>query len=465
MARPAPFVPVDEAAENAVLAELLTSPDTFTDICDLLHVDDFGHPGNRLIYAAMLACDAAGRPVDVITVTDELRKQRALTKAGGADRIANLASSAASAPAATVNAYTAIITEKALLRRLHTLGRDIAGAAVTPDVDAHDLLETAEQGIFDLGRGNSRKAGPTPIPAAVAETMRNMASVRSQLLLGHPTGFPTLDKLTAGLQSGQLILIAGRPAMGKSSLAWQIAAHAAQATGKHAVFISYEMSAGEIVERGLSQLSGLPMQSIRSGAIPAGADRDLAVAAERLAGLPILIDDDPPTTISGLRSTLRRTARRSEVGLVVVDYIQLMDADRRSRTEPNRTQEIADVSRGLKRLAVELGVPVVALSQLNRSVENRVNRRPTLNALRDSGALEQDANLVMAVFRESVYREQADPYSAELLILKQRNGPAGITLPLRWDPSCVRFSERDSTPSELRTIAASGGDPNLPSPF
>jgi replicative DNA helicase len=283
----------------------------------------------------------------------------------------------------------------------------------------------------------------TTMPQAVANTMKELAKVRTKILLGHSTGLRDLDKITGGLQPGQLFIVAARPGVGKSAFALQIARHVAESTGLLVPFLSYEMSANELTMRMLAGALSYDLHRLRQGELMAGMERDLAVAGERLAGLQILIDDNPPVTIGGVRSLMRRLARRGEIGAIFIDYLQLMEGDGRSR-DPNRVQEIAQISRGLKRLATELQVPVVALSQLNRGLENRPNKRPMLSDLRESGSLEQDASIVAFLYRDHLYNPAADPGLAECIIAKQRNGPSG-TVMLGYTPACAKFETTDRT--------------------
>jgi replicative DNA helicase len=230
--------------------------------------------------------------------------------------------------------------------------------------------------------------------------------------------------------------------MGKSALAVQIARHVAETSGGYVPLLSYEMSSTEILMRMLSTSLGYDLLRLRNGDIPSGMERDMAVAAQKMAELTMFIDDNPPETIGGVRSAMRRLARRGPISAIVIDYLQLMSGESRHASE-NRTQEVSEISRGLKRLATELNVPVIALSQLNRQLEQRPNKRPSLSDLRESGSLEQDANAVLFLYREHVYNAAADAGAAELIIAKQRNGPLG-TVRLRFDGSCARLTEDSS---------------------
>lgn len=445
------YRPVDEAAERAVLAGALTSADVLDRAVEQLDPSDFGVEAHRAIFAAVVAVESAGKPVDHITVCDELRKRRQLSRAGGSKYVEELAAEARGV--ADPEAHIEIVLDRSTRRRIVDAGHRMASTAMRDDVPADDALEAAEQAVYDIGRRRSELSLVT-MTQAVAETMREIQSSRTRMLLGDSTGIPSLDKVTAGLQPGHLVVIAARPGMGKSSLAIQIAAHMAATTAKTVPFLSYEMSRSEIVVKLLAQKLRYSGHRLRQGDIPPDMERDVAVAAEHLAGLPMLIDDSPPATVAGVRSMVRRLSRRGEVGAVFVDYLQLLESDRRGR-DPNRTQEVSEIARGLKRLATELHIPVVAVSQLNRSLESRQNKRPQLSDLRESGEIEQAANLILCLYREWMYNAAADPSTLELIVAKQRSGPAGISLRLRWDPESTLTSD----PQEKAVVTDRGAAP------
>ena len=428
------YVAIDVDAEEAVLAASLTSPESYYDTRETLIPDDFGIEANKYIYAAMVDLENAGRPIDAITVADELRRNRHLTKVGGAENVQRLAG--LGKDVVNLNAWRDIVSEKALLRRLVNTGRNIAGEALDKGAVGEDVLEKAEQSVFELG-ARQIKNGLISMPQAVANTMQELAKVRTKILLGHSTGLKDLDRITGGLQPGQLFIVAARPGVGKSAFALQIARHVAESTGLLVPFLSYEMSSNELTMRMLASALSYDLHKLRQGELMEGMERDLAVAGEKLAGVQVLIDESPPVTIGGVRSSMRRLARRGEIGAIFIDYLQLMEGDGRNK-DGNRVQEIAQISRGLKRLATELKVPVVALSQLNRGLENRPNKRPMLSDLRESGSLEQDASVVAFLYRDFTYNPASDPSIAECIIAKQRNGPAG-TVWLDYNPSCAKF--------------------------
>jgi replicative DNA helicase len=434
------YLPVDAEAEASVITSILTVPELFLDLTEILDAEDFAIAANQEIWRAAIACDASGRPIDVITVTDALRRAKKLTRVGGPEAIEALA--AKTGETTHVMAHAAIVADKARLRRLLAAGRSIATEASSPDAEAAKVLANAESSIFEIGKERQRSS-MIEMAQAVPKMLEALTKARTSVLVGQSTGLAGLDRLTGGFQGGQLIILAARPAMGKSALGVQIARHIAETSGGYVPLLSYEMSVPEITTRMLSTALGYDLLKLRNGDIPSGMERDTAIAAQKMAELPMLIDDNPPETIGGVRSAMRRLARRGPVSAIVIDYLQLMNGDSRIASE-NRTQEVSEISRGLKRLATELNVPVIALSQLNRQLEQRSgSKKPQLSDLRESGSLEQDANAVLFLYRDAVYNPSSDPAAAELIIAKQRNGPLG-TIRLRFDGSCARFSEDTS---------------------
>lgn len=435
------FTPVDADAEVAVLAAIFADGTSFDVAAERLRPHDFALPACAAVFEAMMALDATSQPMDRITVTARLRELGLLTVAGGAEAISRLA--AQRVQLEHMEAYVQLVAAKSLLRGLVAAGRQITTAAMRPDAEASAVLGDAERTVFELGR--TRGAGSlVAMPEAVRLLQAAIERGRSRELLGHSTGFTRLDQLTGGLQPGQLILVAARPGMGKSSFALQLAAHIARHSGLAVPFYSYEMGVDELMLRLLSGQLGLDATRLRSGNIPTQMEHDLAAVLEQLEQLPLLIDDNPPDTVTALRSQLRRLDRKQRLGAVFVDYLQLMQGERRS---DSRANEIGEISRGLKRLAAELKVPVIALSQLNRSLELRPNKRPQLSDLRDSGTLEQDSNLVLFLHRESVYNPSFTPANlVECLIGKQRSGPLGM-VPLDFDGPTTSFSPSSFTPA------------------
>jgi len=434
------YLPVDVEAELSVLSALLTTPELFLDITSMLNADDFGVSNHQDIYRAALLCDQNGQPVDAITIADTLRRTKKLVKIGGQKTIDTLIERGGAVD--NVMHHAAIVLDKSKLRKLLTVGRSIAGSAISPEAEASKVLAEAESQVFQLGK--ERTGGSMlDMNQAVPLLLDSLAKAQSSSLVGVSTGMSGLDKITGGLQGGQLVILAARPAMGKSALGVQIARHIAETTQSYVPVLSYEMGTVEIATRMLATATGCDLLRLKGGDLPEGMERKIAEAANELRSLSVLIDDSPPETIGGVRSAMRRLARRGPIGAIVIDYLQLMSGETRFMQD-SRNQEVSEISRGLKRLATELNVPIIALSQLNRQLEQRQNKRPGLSDLRESGSLEQDANIVLFLYREHVYNPSVHPEKTELIVAKQRNGPLG-TIRLRFEGSCTRFSE-DSTP-------------------
>lgn len=451
------WAPIDVDAERSVVAAVLVSPELLDELVEHLDSTDFADPVASAVYTAMLGCHTAGRPIDQITLADQLRAANKLDQVGGVDGLADLAASGISVD--NVLAHAEIVADKAELRRVISAGREMASEAMKPGAEGLSSRQNAERIVFELGRERGRssiKVLAELVPAALAE----ITQTRSSMLIGTSTGFGDLDRMTAGLQAGQLITVAARPGVGKSAFAMQLAKFIAETSGESVAFESYEMSAPELMNRLLAGAIRYDAMKLRQGDLAPGMDLDLARAAEKLAEIPLYIDDNPPPTIGGLRSSMRRLARRTKLGLIVVDYLQLLESERRNRGDMNRTEEVSEISRGLKRLAVELEVPVIALSQLSRALEQRPNRRPQLSDLRESGSIEQDSNSVWFLYRDHLYNGSADPTDAELILAKQRSGPTG-TVHLEWHGPSATFRDR---PAGWSSGGSSGGGYQYGSP-
>lgn len=454
--------PVDIDAERAVACVVAANPALFDEIQDVVTADDFHDPAARALFTCVSSLENSGRPVDAITVSDEAKRLKLLTAIGGKEGVEG-AFQLASGYTANLTTYVDIVVEKARLRRAISVGREICDAAMQVDAEAPDVIEVAETAVFSLNakeRSNTLLSMGEAIPKVVAE----LTKTRGSVLAGHSTGLDDLDRLTGGFQPGQLWVIAARPGVGKSALALQMARSVAESTGLAVPFLSYEMSVAELGTRMIASAMGVSMTDLRDGTLPSGAERELGEVAMRLSDISVLIDDNPPSTIAGVRSQMRRLARRSEVGAIFVDYLQLMEGSRRSIA--NRNDEVSEISRGLKRLAAELGVPVIALSQLNRNVEMRGGtKRPQLSDLRDSGAVEQDANTICFVYRESMVNHQADPTLAELIVAKQRSGPTGSVY-MDFNGASARFDNTNRRPMMSGGAApSSAGFGNNSNPF
>ena len=416
-------------AEQAVLGGLMLSPDSWDRVADRLVEDDFYRKDHRLIYRAIGELSAKGMPYDAVTLGDWFQAQNVAELAGGASYVIELANSTPSA--ANITAYADIVREKSVMRQLIDAGTAIAGDAFQPEGrSSQELLEVAEQKVFHIAEAGARgRKGFVTMRAAVKEAFKllheryeNRGSVT-----GLPTGFTDLDEMTAGLQPSDLIIVAARPSMGKTALAVNMAEYAALKTKKAVAIFSMEMSASQLAFRLISSLGRINQQHLRTGDLAEEEWPRVSSAITLLSEAKIFIDDTPALSPAELRARARRLKREHDLGLVVIDYLQLMQVP--GNTE-NRATEISEISRSLKALAKELNIPVIALSQLNRSLEQRTDKRPVMSDLRESGAIEQDADVILFIYREEVYdKESAKKGTAEIIIGKQRNGPIGaVTL-------------------------------------
>ena len=429
---------VDAAAEARVLSALFGSPALLDEVTEVLVPQDFGVPAHEVIFHAMLSCDASSRAIDPVTVADELTRSGELPRAGGVEGIRDIVTSPPVVE--QFDAYVELIRDRATRRRLLAAARQIGVAALSGEADSQDLIGAAERAVFEVSEARSKSTVQT-MPQVVAAVHARMAQARNSKMTGFSTGFEQLDKITGGLEPGQLVIIAGRPGSGKSVLASQISRHIAEVNDVTVPFLSYEMQAHDLGLRHLAAASGIPLSDLRRGYIPDGMDKVLAREAEKMAQLRLLIDDQPPPTFSGVRSAMRKLNRRVPLGALTVDYLQLMGAEKGVK-EDNRAYVVGAISRGLKLLGDELKIPVIACSQLNRGVETRAgNGRPMLSDLRESGSLEQDAAIVILVHRPFLTNPDADPSEAELIVAKNRNGEAPYTIMAEWEGPQVRFKD------------------------
>ena len=417
--------PQSVEAEQSVLGGLMLDGQAFDRVADKITPDDFYRKEHRLIYTAIAALVEAGSPADVVTVSEWLEKNNELQNTGGLAYLASIANNTPSA--ANIGAYANIVRERAILRNLiHTATR-IAGSAYSPEGrSAADILDFAERSIFDISeQGAHRRGGFAPLKTLLTKAVDRIdALFRSDsAITGVPTGFKDLDDMTSGLQAGDLVIVAGRPSMGKTSLAMNIAESAALGSKLPVAIFSMEMPGEQLAMRMMSSLGRINAHKVRTGKLEDDDWPRLTHAIGLLAEAPMFIDDTPALTPLELRTRARRLKREHGLGLIVVDYLQLMEAPESSE---NRATEISGITRSLKGLAKELSVPVIALSQLNRSLEQRPNKRPVMSDLRESGAIEQDADVIFFIYRDEVYNEDSqDKGTAEIIIGKQRNGPTG----------------------------------------
>ena len=444
--------PWSEEAEQAVLGAMLLDADAAMRAAE--HVDDtmFYREGHRRLFRAMFAISERGGAVDPLTLADELDRRGELDAAGGREYLAFLLDAVPTV--ANVEYHARIVREKALMRRLIEVSTEIVGEAFEGRTTATDLLDLAEARIFSLGQSKER-SGFSRIKELLWPAMEKLELLarRESAITGVPSGFYDLDHLTSGFQPADLVIVAARPSMGKTALTLNIAQHAAIVAKTGVAFFSLEMSKESLVQRMLASEALIDAQSLRKGgrALDESMPR-LAQAAGILSHAPIFIDDTPGITLLEMRAKARRLKAEHDIGLVMVDYLQLMSGPSNSE---NRQQEVSQISRGLKGLAKELGVPVIALSQLSRAPEQRTGEdkgRPQLSDLRESGAIEQDADVILFIFRQEVYAERDEngrlkdsslEGKAEIIVGKQRNGPTGH-VQLRFHKQYTRFDNFSS---------------------
>jgi replicative DNA helicase len=426
-------------AEQAVLGGLMLDNRAWDLIIDKISDKHFYRRDHQLIFQAMAKLVTQNQPLDVITVSEALQRMELQDEVGGG--LAYLGELAKNTPsAANISAYADIVYERAVLRELITVGTMITESAFEPQGRASvEILDDAEKKVFDIAERGARGSGPENIRSIVSKTLDNIEK-RFQdgtSLTGISTGFTDLDKLTTGMQPGDLVIVAGRPSMGKTVLGMNIAEHAAIRSQKSVLVFSMEMPGEALAMRMLSSLGRIDQNKLRTGKLVEEDWTRLTSAVGLLSEAKLFIDETPALTTMELRARARRVARdRDQLGLIVVDYLQLMRGQSNSE---NRTAEISEISRSLKTLAKELNVPVIALSQLNRSLEQRPNKRPVMSDLRESGAIEQDADLIAFIYRDEVYHEDSpDKGTAEVIIGKQRNGPIG-TIRLTFSGQYARF--------------------------
>ena len=414
--------PHSEEAELAVLGSMLSSKDAVSKSIQWLTPDVFYKDAHGKIFAAMELLFDKGEPVDTVSVIDLLKKNKELESVGGTYFVTGLVESVPTA--AHVERYSKIVMEKALLRSLITLSHSIAKEAYEDSQDVADILDTVEQSIFSITQ-NRLKGGFTQINDIVVAALEKLELIRASggSVIGVQSGLLDLDDITSGFQEGDLIIIAGRPGMGKTALALSMIRNAALEADVGVGMFSLEMANHQLAMRLLCAEARVDSHFVRTGKLPAKLWKNLGLSAGDLEKAPIYLDDSPALTVLELRAKARRLKAEHNIGMIVVDYLQLMQGP---RGVENRQQEISVISRSLKALAKELSIPVVALSQLSRAVEQRADRKPQLSDLRESGAIEQDADVVIFLYRPWVYsQEDEDEGKAEIIVAKQRNGPTG----------------------------------------
>ena len=441
---PAPRQPPhSEDAEQSLLGGIMLDERAWDQIADVVGGKDFYRPDHRLIFGAMGDLVERNQPLDAITVGDHLHRQNKLDDAGGRAYLARLVGNTPGA--ANIRSYASIVREHAMLRQLIEVGGDIAASAFESEGrQVAELVDQAEQRVFEIAeRGERRGSGFIALKEVVQPSIDRLDALSNSEdgITGVATGFEDLDSRTAGLQAGDLVVIAGRPSMGKTTLALNIAENAAIGHNLPIGIFSMEMPKEQVTLRMIGSIGRVDQSHLRSGRLTEDDWTRINSAVSIMSNAPIFVDDAPGLTPTEVRARSRRLKREHGLGLVVVDYLQLMQV---SGGKENRATEISEISRSLKGLARELGVPVVALSQLNRSVEQRNDKRPVMSDLRESGAIEQDADVILFIYREEVYDTETPKKGvAEIIIGKQRNGPIGMFL-LTFKGEFTRFESHIS---------------------
>jgi len=428
--------PHDIDAEQAVIGSMLTDKDAVVDSIEVLKPDDFYRQDNKTIYEAILNLYNRAEPIDIITVKSELTSLGKLDAVGGLEYIALLPDKVPTT--ANVEKYIKIVEEKSILRRLIKASNELIdlGYAQTEEVDS--IIDQAEKKVFEISQGKNQK-GYTPIKDILVESFAELEKLYNQKepITGIPTGFADLDYKTAGLHNSDLVLVAARPAMGKSAFALNIATNAAVQAKVPTVIFNLEMSKSQLVSRILCSEAMVDSNKVRTGKIEEDDWVKLATALGPLSEAPIYIDDTPGITVTEIRAKCRKLKMEKNIGLIVIDYLQLIQGS--GKRNSSREQEISEISRSLKILAKELDVPVIALSQLSRAAEQRADHRPMLSDLRESGAIEQDADIVMFLYRDDYYNPDSEKKNiAEVIMAKHRAGSTG-TVELLWLGSYTKF--------------------------
>jgi len=429
--------PYDMLAEQSAIGGMLLSKDAVADVIESVRAVDFYMPKHEIIFDAILSLYAHGEPTDVIAVTDELTKTANLVRAGGAEYLHTLTGIVPTA--ANAGFYSTIVAEKAVLRRLVEAGTRIVQMGYASEGEVVDLVNNAQAEIYGV-MGGVEAEDFVPLTVAVTTAIDEIEAARGRdgSMTGVPTGFAELDELTNGLHGGQLIIVAARPALGKSTLALDFARAASIKHDMPSIFFSLEMGRSEIAMRLLSAEAAVPLQSMRKGTLHTEDWTKIASTRGQINDAPLYIDDSPNMTLVEIRAKCRRLKQKVGLKMVIIDYLQLMTSGKKVES---RQQEVSEFSRALKLLAKELQVPVIALSQLNRGPEQRSDKMPALSDLRESGSLEQDADMVILLHRDSAYeKESTRPGEADLIVAKHRNGPTK-TITVAFQGHFSRFQD------------------------
>lgn len=439
-------IPQNLEAEKSVLGAILIDENVISDLVTIVKPRDFYEPKHQAIFDAMLKLFEKSSPIDLLTLTDQLKKTKDLAKIGGSAYLAELTNYVPTASHA--EAYAKMVAQTATRRRLIKASTSITDLAYEEGTTVDELLGKAEKEIFSVSDSNS-VGDLVSLEDILTDSFDRIEALHKNqgALRGVSTGYRDLDNMTAGFQRSDLLILAARPAMGKTTFVTNLAYNVATIAKQPVLFFSLEMSKEQLVDRMLADASGVDSWKIRTGNLNDEDFSKLSEAMGEMAEAPIMIDDTPGLSILEMRTKARRAAHNRELGLIIVDYLQLMQTSVRSK-DGNRVQEVSEISRGLKLIARELNVPVVALSQLSRTVENRNPKIPQLADLRESGSIEQDADIVMFIYREAYYEPETERQNiTDLIIAKHRNGPVG-KVELYFHPERLRFMSLDKDHAE-----------------
>jgi len=423
--------PQDIGAEQAIIGAIMLDSPALNRVLEIIGADDFYSPAHQKIFSSALDLYNSNTPCDIVTVSNNMQEKGELDKIGGRAYLAGLIEDVSSI--ANVYHYARIVKRKSVLRNLISAAGEISEKSFNSGMDVDDILDEAQQAIFSISEFRTQRV-LVPFGTVLKDTMGHIENLmdRKDSITGVPTGFTKIDELTAGMQKGDLIIVAARPSMGKTAFALDIARRVAYDYKIATAVFSLEMSKEQLAMRMLSADAKVDSQKIRKGFLPPADWQKLVDSAGNLYNAPLYVDDTPAITVLEMKSKARRLAADKGLGMIIVDYLQLM---RGNSGRESREQEISEISRSLKALAKELNVPIIALSQLNRKVEDRVSRIPQLADLRESGAIEQDADVIMFIYRAEVYNKTKENYDpeqdpdrgmAKIIVEKQRNGPTGI---------------------------------------
>lgn len=437
--------PQNIAAEQATLGSIILEKESILNCIEILQPEDFYKNAHQIIYQCALDLFEKNQAVDLVTLTEELKKRKQLDEVGGASYLATLMGSVPTA--ANVIYYAKIVEEKAILRKLINHATQIVAMGYEEQEEARVILDKAENLIFEVSQQKIRDFF-SPLKDLLTESFEKIEDLyhSGNFITGVPSGFLKFDELTTGFQPSELVIVAGRPSMGKTAFCMNVAQYAAMQHKIPVAIFSLEMSKSQIVQRMLCSEARIDTHALRRGAMPEGDWPKLSMAAGRLSSAPIFIDDSAGISPLEIKAKARRLKAKHDLGLIVIDYLQLIQTGLKVE---NRQQEISQISRSLKGLARELNIPVIAVSQLSRAVEQRSVQRPRLSDLRESGALEQDADLVVFIYREEYYKPKSSKKGiAEVIISKQRNGPTG-TVELAFLKEYTRFENLARTDEEV----------------